>query len=158
MERLAFLMALGILASCGNKPAEQTERKTLGESAFPGDFVTEEYAQRAEGYDWTAVSITAASDTTAHISIRSRADVKNPTCTFDGDGTLTHNGDTLVVAKEGSHIFFTLRGDTLSISSDDPSLLYYYCSGGATLQGDYLKLHEALDKSQLTPAEPQPEP
>lgn len=149
MKKIAFLAVLAVIVSCGNKPVKQAERKTLKESSFLGDFVTDEYAQRAEGNDWTAVSITETSDSTAHISIRSRADIKKPSCTFDGDATLTQGGDSLVVPVEGSHIYFTLRGDTLGISSDDEVLLYYYCSGGGSLRGDYVKLNGKLDRSQL---------
>lgn len=149
MKKIAFLAVLAVIASCGNKPVKQAERKTLKESSFLGDFVTEEYAQRAEGNDWTAVSITETSDSTAHISIRSRADIKKPSCTFDGDGILTPDGDSLVVETEGNHIYFTLRDDTLGISSDDDTILYYYCSGGGTLKGDYVRLHEPLDNRQL---------
>ena len=136
MKKIAFLAALAVIASCGGKPVEQAGRKTLKESSFLGDFVTEEYARRDKGYDWTAVSITETSDSTAHISIRSRADIKKPSCTFDGDGILTPDGDSLVVETEG-------------ISSDDDTILYYYCSGGGTLKGDYVRLHEPLDNRQL---------
>lgn len=149
MKKIAFLAVLAVITSCGNKPVKQAERKTLKESSFLGDFVTDEYAQRAEGNDWTAVSITETSDSTSHISIRSRADIKKPSCTFDGDGILTPDGDSLVVETEGNHIYFTLRDDTLGISSDDDTILYYYCSGGGTLKGDYVRLHEPLDNRQL---------
>lgn len=149
MKKIAFLVALAVIASCGGKPVEQVGRKTLKESSFLGDFVTEEYARRDKGYDWTAVSITESSDTAAHISIRSRADIKKPSCTFDGDGILTPDGDSLVVETEGNYIYFTLRDDTLGISSDDDTILYYYCSGGGTLKGDYVRLHEPLDNRQL---------
>ena len=48
-----------------------------------GNYVSESYSQRSEGYDWVGVTIDEAQNDQIAISIRSRADKKKPTCTFD---------------------------------------------------------------------------
>ena len=143
MRNFVFGLLLCALASCGTN--SQKEKK---ENVFIGDYVTEEYAQRSEGHDWTAVSIRALTDTTAEVRIRSRIDIKKPTCSFEGVGTLSADGDTLKVADDDGFLFLTLQGDTLSFDADDQSLLYYHCSGGGSLREAYVKLKEPLDESQ----------
>lgn len=87
-------------------------------------------------------------DSTAHILIRSRADIKKPSCTYSGMGTLTPSKDTLISIFDHHPIYFTLPSpDTLEISS--PSPLYYFCSGGGTLSGSYIRLAHPLDETQL---------
>lgn len=115
--------------------------------AFEGDYVTPGYFHRNEGYDWVAVSICIQSDTTATITVRSRNDIKKPTCTFNGNAYRSGN-DTLVVKQSAGDIYFVRSADTLSISSNIPGLLYFYCSGGGSLAGDYVKLKQKLDSSQ----------
>ena len=142
---ILFLMLMGLIVSC------QVKDKTIDRPNFDGDYVTRDYFQRADGYDWSVVSIRVTSDSTAHITVRSRNDKKKPTCTFEGVGFINQTGDTLTVESSEETIHFSLAADTLSISSPTPNALYYYCSGGASLTGKYIKLHEALDEKQLKP-------
>lgn len=143
---ISSLLVLGMVTSCGTSPKQPL---SVTCQAFEGDYVTSEYNQRAEGYDWTVVSITSLSDTVANISVKSRTDIKKPTCSFEGTGHITPSGDTLVSTFDNNEIYFVLTGDTLSVSSDSPNLLYYFCSGGASLGGQYIKLHEPLDDTML---------
>lgn len=117
--------------------------------SFDGDYVTEAYYERAEGYDWTVVSIRATSDKEFEVSVRSRADLKKPTCTFSGIARLTNSGDSLVAVYDEDEIYFTRSADTLFITGENQQILHYFCSGGASLNDRYIRLREALDETQL---------
>ena len=137
------------MAGAGGSGSQSSQTKSMND--YEGDCVTTDYARRGEGYDWSVVSIRATSDTSADVRVRSRADRKKPTCTFQSPARLSSTGDTLVVTYGDQQIYLTAEADTLSISAQDETLLHYFCSGGATLAGDYVKLHEPLDETQLKP-------
>lgn len=147
---ICCLLIGGMLASCNISP--NTKKKNTS-YPFTGDYVSQGYSQRAEGYDWSVVSIKALSDSTSNITVRSRADIKEPTCKFDGIGYVSASGDTLTTLYDDGKIYFTLAEDTLQISSDTPQLLSFFCSGGGSLRGDYVKLHDKLDGKQLENAQ-----
>lgn len=126
---------------------------TLSVDAFIGDYADDAYAQRGEGYDWVGVRIEKIHDRAAYIRVRARGDKKRPTCTFDGVGLPTAD-NVLEVDVEGKPLIFSLVDDTVTASirsQDDEYLLYYPCSGGASLAGPYKRLSEPLDDSQLAP-------
>lgn len=112
-------------------------------------YVTSDYAQRGEGYDWTVVSLRSFDKDSAEVRIRSRADRKRPSRSFSGKGRYNASLDTITVYYKNTPIFFALRGDTLRVSSPDEVALRYFCSGGASLAGDYILLTEDLDSTQL---------
>ncbi len=118
-----------------------------------GNFVTEGYEKRAEGFDWTAVTVSKTTDSTLNISVRSRADKKKPSCTFDA--TIAKVNDTAYNAMvQGKAIRFSFTDSTLHIYAEregNNNLLNYYCSGGASLAGIYKKINEPLDKKQVDP-------
>lgn len=136
------------LVSCGTEEKGSLNKPDMQE--YVGNYVTDGYARRAEGYDWSVVSIVALTDSTADIAIHSRADIKKESCSFEGPAVLSLGGDTLVSEYDDAHIWFVLSSDTLTISSDTPNLLYFFCSGGGTLAGKYVRLHEKLDSVQLS--------
>jgi hypothetical protein len=146
-----------ITFSCGKKNQTQNDplpndTTTSGIDVFVGNYVTDGYSKKAEGYDWVAVTITKLSDSTAHVSIRSRADKKKPTCTFDMDVTQI-DSVTLNGRNEGYAILFKLDKNVLTISSDQANAsnnnLQYFCSGGATIEGNYAKIEGELDQQQI---------
>lgn len=116
-----------------------------------GNYVSDGYAKKDSGYDWVAVTVTAKTDSLMHIAIRSRADRKKPTCTFDCDAWKVN--DTIYESSyEGKNILFNFDSKSVTIAPGNPEddgLLYYFCSGGATLAGTYEKLIEALDENQI---------
>ncbi|MCB0485433.1 MAG: PliI family lysozyme inhibitor of I-type lysozyme [Flavobacteriaceae bacterium] len=126
-----------------------TEEKSIVK--FEGNFVSDGYFKRSEGYDWVAVKITQVDSTKAKVQIRSRADKKRPTCTCDTD-IFKVNDSTYHSFLGQTRVLFTVNGNILNISADDPSQndnLGFYCSGGGNLSGDYELIHEALDESQI---------
>lgn len=147
---IAFSMALPFVAckQASSESQSQSEPQSKTTTSMIGNYVTSDYNQRSEGYDFIAVSITSLTDSTAKIAVRSRADIKKPTCRFDAVGAM-QGKDTLTVQKDGETIYFTLHNDTLNVSSPNPNGLYYYCSGGASLNQDYIKLTAPLDESLL---------
>jgi hypothetical protein len=116
-----------------------------------GDYVTEEYARRDEAYDWFAVSIEKIHDRATYVGVRSRADIKRPTCTYDGVGLLAEP-DTLLAEFRNTRIRFRASDDRLAIDSEQPEnrgSLAFFCSGGGTPAGTCERLRELLDRSQL---------
>lgn len=145
---LAVAMSVSVSSCKQSKTESQSETKVETEKSVLGDYATSEYAKRSEGYDFVTVSITQLNDSMAKVAVRSRADKKNPTCRFDAIGKLIGK-DSLLVQKDGESIYFSLKSDTLQVSSSNPNGLYYYCSGGASLDQDYIKLSAPLDRSMI---------
>ena len=132
---------------------EQTSASSSTISALVGDYVSADYEKRNEGYDWVAVSVSQVSDSTLHVSVRSRADKKKPTCTFDADAVKSTE-NIYKATVEGKNILFTFKDNSIAISTEkqeDSSILNYYCSGGGSLAGDYKKINEPLDEKQIDP-------
>jgi hypothetical protein len=111
-----------------------------------GDYVSDSYSQRHQGYDWVAVKVQADENdqNSVHITVRSRDDIKKPTCTFDGQAKLMGqdqaHGIIFETTANDSKVFLQFQGDQLTIDSDDKYALNYYCSGGGSIVGDYQKL------------------
>jgi hypothetical protein len=118
-----------------------------------GIYVNDDYAKRGEGYDWVAIIIEQIDAQSAYVQARARGDRKRPTCGFDGAAVLTAE-EVLEASYDGSSFLLTVNGDTLVVAPktpDDENILYYFCSGGASLAGTYTRIHEALEASQLPP-------
>ena len=151
MNKLLFLpLACVVLFGCkGTQNVKHEEKSSM--EAFVGNYVSDGYDQRSEGYDWVGVSIEALNDSVASIAVRSRMDLKKPTCRFDAKATL-HAKDTLTCNYEGKDIIFVRTDSTLTIStlkSEDKDLLCYFCSGGGSMAGTYKKIDGQLDPAQV---------
>lgn len=137
-----------------DQPKEQTNRQVPDADisfVVEGNYVTSEYSKRNEGYDWMAVTVSKLTDSAIHVKIRSRVDQKKPSCTFDANAKLLSNNQYKTI-QDGKGIVFTFTKSSIEISSDQDStnnMLMYYCSGGGTIGGTYLKLEEPLEDSQL---------
>ena len=119
-----------------------------------GNYVSDGYDKRDQGYDWVAVTIKEISPELSYIRVQSRADKKKPACSFEGTGIMK-NKSTLEVEFDGKIILFSISDDSLSISTlneSDLDFLMYFCSGGGSLAGTYIKTSEPLDDSQLKPS------
>lgn len=119
-----------------------------------GDYISNGYLHRDKGYDWMVASITPIKDKDAYILIRSRADKKRPTCTFEGIGTLL-DASKLAVDIEGRRVLFKFKENTMDITTEneeDLDYLMYFCSGGGNFAGKYEKLNAPLDEGQLKPS------
>jgi hypothetical protein len=148
-----FVWMMHALVGCGNNN-ENTKTEIPATTAdvvdVSGNYVTEGYAQKNEGYDWVSASV-KQSENGITVSIRSRADKKKPTCTFDANAEKVDNNNYKALVN-GKNILFGFKGDVLSIypeKDEDAGLLNYYCSGGASLAGEYKKIQEALDLKQI---------
>jgi hypothetical protein len=149
LKAFVILIAAALLSACN--PAVKTPVDQPDLASFEGTFVSDGYGQRSEGYDWVAVSIRTLSDTSAHVAVRSRVDLKRATCTFDSDAFWTGE-EKLVIPFEDKKFILSLSADTLKIRGTDEksfNLLYYFCSGGATLEGNYVRLDGPVEEKQL---------
>lgn len=115
-----------------------------------GSYVSSDYSKRQEGYDWVAVQVSNLPDNRLEIKIRSRADKKKPTCTYDAIAYQLDD-NTYESIEEGKQILFTFSNNQVTIDAkeEDKSILSFYCSGGGSLVGVYNKLKEPMDDSQL---------
>ncbi|NMM47331.1 hypothetical protein [Marinigracilibium pacificum] len=116
-----------------------------------GSYVSDGYAKKDQGFDWISVTLTPLNNKQVKVSIRSRADQKKPSCTFDGSAILTEK-NTLKLYDDGMNVSITIKEDSLIIKPENQTSenrLYFYCSGGATLAGNYLKINESPDPDQI---------
>ncbi len=147
------ILLLATIVACKNNPKTSTsDILEAHDNVFAGNYVTTEYQQRGEGYDWVAVKVNELTDSILSISVRSRADIKNPTCTFDAKAFKTPSKNTFKASVEGYNVFFVFDADSLIISGEtekDNEMLGYFCSGGASLAGVYRKITEPLDTTQI---------
>jgi len=148
-----LLYTLTAISACG-EPAKPTADASTASSAgdrFTGYYADQGYAQKDKGADWVAVIITSVTDTSWQVAVRSRADLKKPTCRFDA--TLFKKDDsTLVATQDGKKILFLFTDSSLQIAPEqkgDESWLAYYCSGGASLAGVYHQITSPPDKAQI---------
>jgi hypothetical protein len=163
---ISVIFLLTLFSGCGqkNKQMETTSssdklagkeqpQKTTANNLdkFTGVYVSEGYDKRNEGFDWVGILISKWSDSTAFIKVRSRTDQKRATCTYTSFAKLK-DANTLSGMYEGSGIVFQIEGDSLKVSSDNPSdetRPAYFCSGGGSLEGTYTKISSGLDKLQM---------
>ncbi len=132
-----------------NASAAEEAAQESSEPTFYGSYVSDGYAQKDEGYDWVAISISEISPTMVKISVRSRADKKKPTCTLDLVGNL--QGNIIQIYGSDGSINFTFSGETLTVtgSPEDNSQLTFYCSGGGSIAGIYQKIDGSPDQTQI---------
>jgi len=113
------------------------------------DYASTDYDKRAQGYDWVGVMVRADGDRQIDIKVRSRSDIKKPTCHFDGKAILmgqdTAHGTIFQSKVNDSTAFFQFKDDKLIIDSPDKYALNYFCSGGGSLAGEYKKLAVGLE-------------
>ena len=113
-----------------------------------GDYASDGYVKRTQGYDWVGVMVQAEGDDKIAIKVRARSDIKKPTCHFDGKATLMGQDEAHGVIFQSkvndSTAFFQFKDDILTIDSQDKYALNYFCSGGASLVGEYQKLEGNL--------------
>lgn len=116
-----------------------------------GNYVSEDYAKRNEGYDWVSVSVSPAENGQLKISVRSRADQKEPTCTYDVVAQEVNDTTYQAKVKEKTVLFKFTKGK-ISITTqkkENEALLNFYCAGGASIGGTYFKIDESLDQTQI---------
>ncbi|OHX63994.1 MliC family protein [Flammeovirga pacifica] len=122
--------------------------KTIQIDTIVGDYGSDSYLKRKEGYDWVGVRISKFDENKINIKIRSRVDKKKPTCTADMIAFQEKNG-VFHAFLNGAKVLFTFQDNTLDISSENGDALAYYCSGGGSMINTYQKLDQPLDKKQV---------
>ncbi|WP_340113043.1 MliC family protein [Maribellus mangrovi] len=120
----------------------------LKANTHTGNYVNADYFQRDKGYDWVGVKVSRTVDDQLLVQVRSRADRKKPTCTWDAS-IYRESENMYYTMEDGSKVFFAFNNDTLSIAAENENVLYFYCSGGATVAGNYIKIDEPLDPEQV---------
>ena len=146
-----ILLLAALLPSCNfttEKRTVQPEIINLSEEAFAGTFVSEGYETKDKGTDWVAVTITRIREHLFHVEVRSRSDIKKPSCTFTADAHLNKQGE-LVTSEYNSEVGFRISGNFLSIYSPSGKDLNFFCSGGATLAGEYKRISGKPDQKQV---------
>ena len=152
--------ALLALSGCNNITKASVDNQSITQPAatlspavkvIVGDYASEDYAKRVQGYDWVGVMIRAEGNEQIDIKVRARSDIKKPTCQFDGKATFMGQDDAhgifFQTKVDNSAVFLQFKDDKLTIDSQDKYALNSFCSGGATLVGDYQKLAGDLELS-----------
>lgn len=141
-----------LVTGCNNNSNTVPEKiKPITVAALAGNYVTADYMKRNQGYDWVAVTVKPLTDSLAHISIRSRADKKQPSCTFDANASLVKEG-IMEANVDGRSVLFTFSADSLNISvggGQDAETLSFFCSGGGSIAGIYTKINGPIDTLQI---------
>ncbi|SDQ05181.1 hypothetical protein [Flagellimonas zhangzhouensis] len=147
-----FVLMLAVSCKTDSKKEVETEAEpTTASSDLTGNYVSDGYAQKDEGYDWVGVTVYQLENDQLEIKVRSRADKKRPTCTLDVE--VYKETDVLYYTQiDGKKVLFQFADNALSITTEneaDSSALYFYCSGGATVAGNYSKIDGGLDQDQI---------
>lgn len=160
MNILQSTLLLGLvplaLSNCNQKKVKENNTTTTEQSQsdtrpVAGNYVTADYDKRSEGYDWVGVMVQNRNDSTVAIQVRSRADRKKPTCTLDTEANKVKDG-VYQASLQGKKVIFTFNDSTLTIDPEAPqdeAILHFYCSGGASIAGNYKKIMTPLDSTQL---------
>ena len=84
-RKLAVILILGsiIIIAC-NQQTKNTANK-LSFDKYLGDYVTDSYENRSEGYDWVAVTLDTLGINQYQVIVRSRSDRKKPTCRYSSE-------------------------------------------------------------------------
>lgn len=149
---IVIVLFLTIGCKTDTKKVEEVSKTEFTEELnVSGSYVSDGYSKRSEGYDWVAISVTETESNKLNILVRSRADKKKPTCTFDA---VANKVDEKVYQTQinGKSILFEFTNAQISITTenkDNESLLYFYCSGGASIGGTYQKINEQIDQNQI---------
>lgn len=120
-------------------------------SSVIGNYVSSGYAQKDEGYDWVAVAVTEAGNEKLKIKVRSRADIKKPTCTFDAIAERVTETTYKSMVDEKT-ILYVFENGSLTIAPEKPEFkgaLAFYCSGGGSVANSYSRIGEDLDFTQI---------
>lgn len=152
---VTIFVLIATVAACKINSKSVSAVQEANNIVVTGNYVTSDYQFRNEGYDWMAVNVIELSDSMLQISIRSRADIKKPTCTFDAKAYKIEPGNVFNATVEGFGVYFTFEADSLVISGEtdqDNEMLGYFCSGGESLAGVYHKIAESLDTAQIDKA------
>ncbi|MEL0619469.1 hypothetical protein [Psychrobacter proteolyticus] len=132
-----------------NVSADKFSTDEVSTNKVSADYATADYDKRAQGYDWVGVMVRADGDRQIDIKVRSRSDIKKPTCHFDGKAILmgqdTAHGTIFQAKVNDSKAFLQFKDDKLIIDSPDKYALNYFCSGGGSLAGEYKKLAAGLE-------------
>jgi hypothetical protein len=154
--KLSYLIVIVLFLTIGcktetKKVEEVSKTEFTEELNVSGSYVSDGYSKRSEGYDWIAVLVTETESNKLNISIRSRVDKKKPTCTFDAVAKKV-DANTYQTQIDGKSILFEFTNAQISIATEkeeDEGLLYFYCSGGASIAGTYQKINEQIDQNQI---------
>ncbi|GAA4823507.1 hypothetical protein [Algivirga pacifica] len=149
---LYSLLLLGYGCTTDPKHSQETQAvKGTEDHGIIGYYVSADYDKRQAGYDWVAVRVMQKDSTSLKVSVRSRADRKKPTCTFDAP--IFPIEDSLYEARVNDKtILFHFTKEQLTIDAKekgDEEILQFYCSGGGTIGGQYTKLQEPIDSTQI---------
>lgn len=149
-----FLMMF--LGCTGGEPEPEGPEKVQSENtvepiAYEGSYAQPDYHKRSEGNDWIGVRIEETGENEISIQVRSRADKKRPTCTWDGKAQKKEGG-TYSTMVNGKEVLFSFEEESLrihSINKEDENALFFFCSGGASFAGEYMRIKGELDPEQV---------
>ena len=148
--KLILLCVLSGLLGCKHSKEKQIITPKMVSINPEGTYTSDQYENRDKGFDWVGIEVFSIDDTLIKVSLRSRADLKRPTCTLHCIARKLN--DSVYESVETTiPVRFNFSKQEVSIYSSSRQELAYFCSGGASIQGDYRKIYEPIDTSQVDP-------
>ncbi len=141
MYNKVIIMIVLVVAISINGCANTAINPTNAIIKQPTYYANEGYSLREAGADWIMVSIIPLAYSQLQISVKSRDDIKKPTCTYSSTAHLNPKTGDYEANEKGQNITFIFSDNQLEINSTDTNLLHYFCSGGATLKGTYQQVN-----------------
>ena len=150
-QYIQFAFIILLLNACNTKPSDEDDTLSTYRPAQVS-YVLEGYENRDNGSDWVGLNL-SMEDERLFVSIRSRADIKKPTCTADFHAYLVSEGNYEAILN-GTPILIGVTDNEITIKPKDASRegsLSFFCSGGASIAGSYTKIEGQLDQEQVDP-------
>ncbi len=152
-----FLLSLGACQNKSCKTADAADSSTATstvKAVLPGNYVSEGFASRDKGADWSFFSIKLNADSTYTIDGRSSHKPGKP----GKPGLLysaiaTANGNVMVSKFFNDSICFTVVGDTLSVSATSAKALNFIFHDSTAAVVKFVRTAEAMPAAGPKPAD-----
>ena len=148
---LYFIFTILLFNACEKQKSNEEDLSAMNSTQV--SYASEGYENRDSGSDWVGLNL-SMEEKRLFVSIRSRADIKKPTCTADFIAYLVSEGKYEAVLN-GAPILIGVTDNEVTIKPKNTSKegdLSFFCSGGASIAGSYSKIEGQLDQEQVDPA------
>ena len=150
----ALFTLLLLVVACSQNPSQQTEVSTEEQNPpkesptdhatlaqqFAGAYVSEGYETEQSGSDWVKFTLIHLAGDTLSVTVTSRDDIKDPTCTWEGKAIVQNDSLLLAPLGDGVNMTLSMKNYQLDVwveKDDDRFALMKMCGGGASLAGKY---------------------
>ena len=126
-----------------NPPKESPTDFSALAQQFAGAYVSEGYETEQSGSDWVKFTLIHLAGDTLSVTVTSRDDIKDPSCSWEGKAVVQNDSLLLAPLGDGINMTLTMKNYQLDVwveKEDDRFALMKMCGGGASLAGSYQAL------------------